>query len=91
VGTTSLRDAFDNPASYRICVQGQLGDEWSERLSGLRMTVLVPAGELPVTVLTGKLRDQAALAGVLSTLYDLHLPVISVERLSAGSSGEEAH
>jgi hypothetical protein len=84
VGTSSLRDAFDNPATYRICVQGQLGDEWSERLSGLKMTVLALAGERPVTTLLGELSDQAALAGVLNTLYELHLPVLSVERLAAG-------
>jgi hypothetical protein len=32
----------------------------------------------------GELSDQAALAGVLNTLYELHLPVLSVARLSAG-------
>ena len=35
----------------------------------------------PVTILIGHLRDQAALAGVLNTLYELHLPVLSVENL----------
>jgi hypothetical protein len=39
-----------------------------------------------VTLLEGELLDQAALAGVLITLYDLHLPVLSVECLSAGPS-----
>ena len=42
------------------------------------------ASVLPLTtsVLLGELVDQAALAGVFNTLYELHLPVISVERLS---------
>jgi hypothetical protein len=30
----------------------------------------------------GKLMDQAALAGVLITLYELHLTVLSVNRLN---------
>jgi hypothetical protein len=34
-----------------------------------------------VTVLAGHLADQAALSGVLNTLYDLHLPLLSVENL----------
>jgi hypothetical protein len=34
-----------------------------------------------VTTLEGYLRDQAALFGVLNTLYELHLPVLSVECL----------
>jgi hypothetical protein len=37
-----------------------------------------------VTTLVGELADQAALAGVLNTLFELHLSVITVERLSAG-------
>ena len=32
----------------------------------------------PVTVLEGELRDQTALAGVLNSLYELHLSVLSV-------------
>jgi hypothetical protein len=37
-----------------------------------------------VTTLFGELSDQAALAGVFNTLYELHLSVLSVERLSVG-------
>ena len=36
-----------------------------------------------VTSLVGELSDQADLAGVLNTLYGLHLPVLSVECLNA--------
>jgi hypothetical protein len=32
-------------------------------------------------MLEGNLRDQAALAGVLNTLYELHLTILSVKRL----------
>jgi hypothetical protein len=35
-----------------------------------------------LTALEGELMDQAALAGVLNTLYELHLPVFSVNRLN---------
>jgi len=38
-----------------------------------------------MSILLGELVDQAALAGVLNTLYELHLPVLSVERLSEQS------
>jgi hypothetical protein len=36
-----------------------------------------------MTTLLGELADQAALEGVLATLFRLHLKVISVEHLSA--------
>jgi hypothetical protein len=38
--------------------------------------------EGPVTELVGQVRDQAKLAGVLSTLYELHLTLLSVEYLN---------
>ena len=40
-------------------------------------------GVPPRTTLLGELADQAALAGVLDTLFRLHLTVVSVECLSA--------
>jgi hypothetical protein len=69
------------PATYAIRVQGALDANWSERLGGLRI-VVVRAGEQAVTELSGRLPDQAALVGVLTSLYDLGMPLLSVERLS---------
>jgi hypothetical protein len=69
------------PASYRIRVQGELENSWSERLGGMKVTVERFEYKKPVTVLNGPLRDQAALAGVLNTLYDARIAVLSVERL----------
>ena len=65
--------------TYRIKVQGKLDQKWSDRLGGMRITVDCSSGQNAVTTLEGHLRDQAALAGVLNTLYELHLPVLSVE------------
>ena len=69
----------DMPATYRIRVQGILAESWSDRLGGLTITTIGQAGEAPVTTLSGPLRDQAALCGVLNTLHDLRLPLLSVE------------
>ena len=38
-----------------------------------------------MTTLVGRFRDQAALLGMLNTIYDLHLPLIEVEYLAEGS------
>jgi hypothetical protein len=67
------------PATYRISVQGDLPESWSDRLGGMTIAVITEADQAPVTTLCGPLRDQAALLGVLNTLYDLHLPLLSVE------------
>jgi hypothetical protein len=49
----------------------------------MTITVYSPEAGPLVTTLLGELSDQAALAGVLNTLYELHLPVLSVQRLTA--------
>ena len=67
-----------NPANYKIEVRGNLDGSWSDKLGGLQ--VKSTAGKAR-TVISGALSDQAALSGVLNTLYDLQLPVISVEHL----------
>jgi hypothetical protein len=41
-------------------------------------------GRPALTVLEGELTDQAALVGVLNSLYEMHLAVLSVECLRAG-------
>jgi hypothetical protein len=78
------RFAFDSPATYRIDVQGRIPARWCDRLEGMAITEGSSESEPTVTTLLGELSDQAALTGVLNTLYDLHLPVLAVERLSTG-------
>jgi hypothetical protein len=72
---------LDSPASYRIRVKGYLDSSWSDRLAGLTITQTGQGDESVETTLYGQVLDQAALAGVLSALYDLHLPLLSVEYL----------
>jgi hypothetical protein len=66
---------FSTPAIYRIHVKGVLSSEWTQKLAGMQITT----SSKNETLLVGKLADQAALAGVLEILYNLHLPVLSVE------------
>jgi len=75
---------FDGPAVYRISVCGRIAARWSDRLGGMTITVEPADTGQSITTLLGELEDQASLAGVLNTLYELHLPVLSVEHLSAG-------
>ena len=70
---------LDTPATYKIRVKGYLDSSWSDRLSGLAISRSSQEDEPEVTTLYGQLADQAALAGVLSALYGLHLPILSVE------------
>jgi hypothetical protein len=72
---------LETPSTYRIRVQGRLDETWADRLGGMAITSTTTKEKLPVTRLVGPLIDQAALSGVLNTLYELHLPLLSVENL----------
>ena len=77
------RFVFDRPGNYRIRVLGLLDESWSDRLGGLRITACsLKDQEGPGTELVGQVRDQAKLAGVLNSLYELHLTLLSVEYLN---------
>ena len=71
---------MDKPGTYRIEVQGQLEASWSDRLGGMHITTDSSGKQCTMTTLEGRLRDQAALMGVLNSLYELHLSILSVNR-----------
>jgi len=70
------------PATYRIEVEGVLDENWTDSLAGMRISSRKRADQSTVTTLTGRLKDQAMLAGVLNGLYELHLPILSVKILT---------
>ncbi len=71
------------PDDYEIRIEGSIGCNWSDWFSGLSIT----SGPDNETILTGKLRDQADLHGVLMKIRDLHLVLISVNRLPQHNKG----
>lgn len=75
------RYPVDRPATYRIRVYGTLEAKWSGRLEDMR--IAHPDDPVGQTVLTGELADQAALFGVLNSLYSLHLFLLNVEHIDA--------
>lgn len=66
------------PACYRIRARGALDARWTYWMHELQLNVETIAGASVLT-LSGTVRDQATLLGVLNQLYDLGLPLISVE------------
>ena len=72
-------------ALYRIKVEGHLDPYWSEWFDG--MTVSPQEGG--DTLLTGAVRDQSALHGLLVKIRDMGLPLLMVERLDASGGGIE--
>lgn len=75
---------FHKPGTYQICVQGVLSKNWRDYVQGMEIKIEQIGDDEPVTILTGELVDQAAVLGVLNVLYNLRLPLISVDYISAG-------
>jgi hypothetical protein len=65
------------PEVYEIRIEGSLSDRWSHWFEGFSIT----QGTENETILTGNLRDQADLHGVLMKIRDLRLVLISVNRI----------
>ena len=77
---------FTSPASYRIGVKGFLDESWSDRLSGMNIHNEVSGRTTPIAFIEGQVRDQSELFGVLNSLYEMHLPMLSLELLNGSDN-----
>jgi hypothetical protein len=78
---TTLRN--ETPARYRLRLQGagSAGSKgWGDWLDHLEVAIK-GSGLEAITLLTGEVRDQSALFGLLGCVRDLGIPLISVELL----------
>lgn len=73
-----MKTVPENPATYRISVSGKLDERWSDWFNGMAIEHEAVPGQSPITTLTGKVVDQAALRGLLVQIWDLGLVLISV-------------
>jgi len=70
--------SFSSGAYYKLCVLGYIDDSWSDRLGGMAIELAFSADKKPITFLEGPVSDQAELIGIVNSLYQMHLPLISV-------------
>lgn len=63
---------------YQITIQGTLGTNLSHWFDSLSVTSPVNSD---ITILSGEIPDQPKLRGILNTLWDLNLSIISVIKL----------
>lgn len=82
---------FSESGFYRIVLQGKLNHVWSGRLGSMRILEQDQKDKAgnPVTVLEGPVMDQAELSGILNTIYDLHLLLLSVKCLDKKNNSSE--
>jgi hypothetical protein len=73
-----IRDTESN-GIYQIRVGGHLGAQWADWFEGMTVT-LEENGD---TLLTGTVKDQATLHGLIKKVRDLGMPLISVIRIES--------
>jgi hypothetical protein len=73
--------SMELPASYVIRICGKLDERWLAYYDNMVLEVEDRGTQRPITTLTGQVPDQAALIGMLTLLYDMRCPLISVECL----------
>jgi hypothetical protein len=76
---------LDQAATYRIVVQGRLDESWQEWFGGMSIRVRKENSRPIFTVLTGRVRDQTELHGLLARTRDLCLPLLQVQLLASDS------
>ena len=70
---------FKKKAIYKIIVKGNINNELSNSFLG--MQIYKDRINKTESSIVGMISDQAALSGILNTLYEKHLTVISVNLL----------
>ncbi len=63
---------------YQIRLYGHLDQRWEALFGGFHIEHSFTPEQVPVTVMTGEVADQAALYGLISQLRDLGVGLISV-------------
>lgn len=79
-GTHASDESHDQAQRYEIRLRGHLDERWAEWFEGLVIT----REENGDTLLTGLVVDQAELHGLLKTVRDLGLPLLSVSSVEPG-------
>ena len=78
---TQRRFHPDQSATYRIEIEGKLGERCEGWFDDMEIVIRSGDGGSTITTLTGIVSDQAALHGLLSCIRDLGLHLLSVQRL----------
>ncbi|MBE0685126.1 MAG: hypothetical protein IH585_03920 [Anaerolineaceae bacterium] len=67
------------PAKYQIKIQGRPHEAWSDWLDELEIRLDRVAEGSTITTLTGIVKDQSGLHGLLNRIRDLNIPLIAVQ------------
>ena len=67
------------PAKYQIKIQGRQIEGWSDWMDDQEIVTERNSEGTTITVLTGIIKDQSCLHGLLNRIRDLNIPLIAVQ------------
>lgn len=82
-----VKDLYKKPGLYyiykkarlfKIVVQGEIDEEWSERQLELKVHKQKRKGRNTISSLRGRIIDQSALSSIMKMLYDKNMKIKSV-------------
>ena len=76
-----LISTFNQSSDYQIRVKGEIGKSWFGRFGDMMVTLEDDNKNESIYIMAGRVNDQTALAGILKTLYELHLTILSIQIL----------
>lgn len=79
----------DEPAVWRICLDGRVEEDWAEWFNWASVRCVVRPDDGWQTVAEGELRDPAALGGLISRMWDISVSVLSVDRIGDPTKKED--
>jgi hypothetical protein len=66
---------------FQIIVKGWVKESWSKWLGNLSIDPKLDDHLRQSTILTGKVKDQSALRGLMNQIWDLNLVIISFQQI----------
>jgi len=66
-------------AKYQIKIQGRQTEGWADWMNELEIVTEPISNNITITTLTGMVKDQSGLHGMLNRIRDLSIPLISVQ------------
>ncbi|MEN8799928.1 MAG: hypothetical protein ABF293_11805 [Flavobacteriaceae bacterium] len=79
--TNSVFNSFQGNATYQITIEGKVEPFLLEMLPSSFKITNAKSGGKDISSLIGKVEDQAQLAGILNTIYNTRMTVISVLKI----------
>jgi len=76
------RDIYTSPSIYQITVQGKVDEQSIHSMTGMSVSNSGENKQNRLSTITGRVEDQSALNGLINTLFNQRLSVVSIIKIA---------